>query len=189
MAKLKYQIKEFTPNAAQVQNGQGHSFYAEEIVDHVITNDDLAKKIEARSGFRRYEVKAILEAAAEITLEELLESNRVQLSFEDGVWVSMKPECKGSVSDKDILAKTTAAHALDASVPVRSVATEADVTPELLHWTITGNMGPKFAQEFNRKKSIQKVKAGNVTTVVEETTTPQGGGDNNGGGSGSEEIG
>lgn len=37
MAKNKYQVKEFTPNAQQIANGQGHSFYAEEVINGTIT--------------------------------------------------------------------------------------------------------------------------------------------------------
>lgn len=40
----KYSIHEFTPNAAQIANGQGHSWVAQEEIDHVITNNELAIK-------------------------------------------------------------------------------------------------------------------------------------------------
>ena len=46
MADVKYCIREFTPTQNQV--GMSHTFYAQAIVDNVITNRELARKIEAR---------------------------------------------------------------------------------------------------------------------------------------------
>jgi hypothetical protein len=48
MAQNKYQIIEFKPTANQV--GMSHSFYAQAVVDNVITNRELAKKIEAKDA-------------------------------------------------------------------------------------------------------------------------------------------
>ena len=41
MAKVKYRIREFKPT--QNQTG-GHSFFAEAVVDNIITNKELGKK-------------------------------------------------------------------------------------------------------------------------------------------------
>ena len=46
MADVKYCIREFTPTQNQV--GMSHTFYAQAVVDNVITNRELARKIEAR---------------------------------------------------------------------------------------------------------------------------------------------
>ena len=47
MAKVKYRIREFKPTANQTG---GHSVYAEAVVDNIITNKELAKKVESRTG-------------------------------------------------------------------------------------------------------------------------------------------
>ena len=49
MAKVKYAIREFIPTANQPG---GHSFYAQAQPDNVITNRELAQKIQARTGTR-----------------------------------------------------------------------------------------------------------------------------------------
>ena len=58
MADVKYCIREFTPTLNQV--GMSHTFYAQAVVDNVITNRELARKIEARGLSRAAEIKAIL---------------------------------------------------------------------------------------------------------------------------------
>ena len=58
MANVKYRIREYTPKAGQSGT---HSFYAEAVVDNVIDNKALAKKIEARGISRAAEIKSILE--------------------------------------------------------------------------------------------------------------------------------
>ena len=45
MADVKYRVREFTPKAGQAGS---HSFFAEAVTDNVITNRELAKKVEAR---------------------------------------------------------------------------------------------------------------------------------------------
>ena len=101
MANVKYRVKEFTPTANQ---SGSHSVYAEAVVDNVIDNKALAKKIEARGISRAAEIKSILEEAANIILEECGENNRVQLESGEGVLISIYPRCKGSVSDADVQA-------------------------------------------------------------------------------------
>ena len=102
MAKVKYRIREFKPT--QNQTG-GHSFFAEAVVDNIITNKELGKKVEARTGLRAYEVQTALAAVAEIILEETAENNRVQIENSDGTsLVSIYPSCSGSISDKEVQA-------------------------------------------------------------------------------------
>jgi hypothetical protein len=50
MADVKYRVREFTPKAGQAGS---HSFFAEAVTDNVITNRELAKKVEARGISRR----------------------------------------------------------------------------------------------------------------------------------------
>jgi len=57
MAKVKYRIREFKPTANQTD---GHSVYVEAVVDNIITNKELAKKVESRTGMRAYEVDCIV---------------------------------------------------------------------------------------------------------------------------------
>ena len=57
MANVKYCVKEYTPK----ENMPGtHGYYAVAVVDNVITNRELARKIEARGLSRAAEIKAIL---------------------------------------------------------------------------------------------------------------------------------
>ena len=48
MSKVKYRVREFTPKANQ---GGAHSWFAEAVIDNDITNNELAKRIAARTGF------------------------------------------------------------------------------------------------------------------------------------------
>ena len=51
----------------------------------------------------------------------------------------------GSVSDADIERETTAAHAADPSVPVRTRAEESDLTTDRLNWVLGATIGVKLA--------------------------------------------
>ena len=82
----------------------GHSVYAVNVIDNVINNQELAKKIENRGISRQSEIKMILEEAAKVILEEVGENNRVQLSTGEGVMVSIEPSVEGRLSDKDVAA-------------------------------------------------------------------------------------
>ena len=178
MAAINYLIKEFTPTQTQVAKGMTHSFYPQEVPHTTINNVELAKKIEARTGNRRYEIMSDIAALMEVSTEEILEGNRVQ--FEDGegnMWLSMVASCKGGVSDAEVLKRTTAQHEIDQSIPVRSVAQESDVTSDDITWNISVTVGRKFLKKFNLEKTTQKVKP-KVIYVTE--TSENGGGDNNG---------
>ena len=175
MANVKYRVKEFTPTANQSGT---HSFYAEAVVDNVIDNKALAKKIVARGISRAAEIKSILEEAANIILEECAENNRVQLESGEGVLISIYPRCKGSVSDADVLA-----HPED--YDNATVAKEEHVTADKLQWSLGATVGVKFSKQFALNKTAQRVPFNaNQTTADPEPATPGGGGNNN-----NEEIG
>ena len=173
MAKNKWRAREYTPSGNMTGS---HSFYGEAVIDNEIDNRELAAKIAARTGFKSYEVQAVVAAIADIVLEEVMESNRISLSDEQGTkMVSIYPKVTGSVSDEQILKETTAQHALDASVPVRTVAVESDLTPDRLTWTLGATIGIKFSKQFALKKQAQKVKFVATDTAIPGEETPDSG--------------
>ena len=176
MANVKYRIREYTPKAGQSGT---HSFYAEAVVDNVIDNKALAKKIEARGISRAAEIKSILEEAANIILEETAENNRVQLESGEGVLISIYPRCKGSVSDADVLAHPE-------QFDNATEAKEEHVTAEKLQWSLGASVGIKFSKQFALNKTAQKVAYNPNQTTAEPS---ENGGGNPGGGSNNEEIG
>ena len=198
MAKNKWRVREFKPTSNM--QGRIHSFYAEAVIDNEIENRDLGAKIAARTGFKPYEAQAVVAAIADIVLEEVMESNRVTLSNEQGTkMVTIYPKVSGSVNDEQVLQETTAAHAQDASVDIRSVAEESDLTPDRLTWTLGATIGIKFSKEFAMHKQAQKVKfvatdtaipsddQGSGGTTTPPTTDPEtGGGSTPSGGTGDE---
>ena len=176
MAKVKYRIREFVPTANQ---SGGHSFYAEAVVDNVITNNELAKKIEARGISRRAEIKAVLEMAAEIILEETAENNRVQLESGDGgALVSIYPTCSGRVSDKDVQANPE-------KYGNAQAATADMVTADMIAWTLGATIGRKFSKQFAMNKQAMKVDYNPSQQPADpdgEETGDQGGGSQSGSG-------
>ena len=181
MAKTKWRAREFKPTSNMT--GRSHSFYAEAVISNEIDNRELSAKIAARTGFKSYEVQAIVAAIADIVAEEVLESNRVSLSDDQGTkMLSIYPKVSGSVSDADILRETTAAHAADSSVQVRSVAVENDLTPDRLTWTLGATVGINFSKQFALKKQAQKVSFVATDTAIPNDDVPSGGGGSNSGG-------
>jgi len=175
MAKTKWRAREFKPTSNMT--GRSHSFYAEAVISNEIDNRELSAKIAARTGFKSYEVQAIVAAIADIVAEEVLESNRVSLSDDQGTkMLSIYPKVSGSVSDADILRETTAAHAADSSVEVRSVAVENDLTPDRLTWTLGATVGINFSKQFALKKQAQKVSFVATDTAIPNDDVPSGGG-------------
>lgn len=174
MAKVKYRIREFKPT--QNQTG-GHSFFAEAVVDNIITNKELGKKVEARTGLRAYEVQTALAAVAEIILEETAENNRVQIENADGTsLVSIYPSCSGSISDKEVQANPDKYNGA-------TVATEDMLTADKIKWALGASIGRKFSNQFALNKQAMKVDySATQETADPEPETPSGGGDNNGGG-------
>ena len=162
---IKYCVKEYTP---KTQNQGTHSWYPEVVIGTEITNVDLAKKIAARTGMKAYEAQMAIAAMADIINEESLEGSRITLATERGVKVvSFQPKVSGGVSDTDIERITTAQHAEDPSVPIRTVAEESDVTPSRMTWTISATVGVKFSKQFAFEKEAKKVSS---TGVASEQT-------------------
>lgn len=147
MSVNKYRIKEYNPKPGQ--NGT-HSFYSEAVVDNVITNKELAKKIEARGISRAAEIKGVLEEAANIIMEEISENNRVQLEGENGILVSIYPSCQGSISDAMVQANPEKYNNAQA-------ATEDMLTSDMISWSVQAQVGRKFSKQFSLNKTAQKV--------------------------------
>jgi hypothetical protein len=168
MAKVKYRIREFKPTANQTG---GHSVYAEAVVDNVITNKELAKKVEARTGMRAYEVLTALSAVAEIILEETAENNRIQLESDGGALVSIYPQCTGSVSDKDVQGDPE-------KYGGATVATADMLTADKIQWSLGATIGRKFSKQFALNKQAQRVDY----SADQEPAVPSESGEDNGGG-------
>lgn len=168
MAKVKYRVGEYTPTENQMGT---HSWYAESVITNEIDNVDLAELVAARTGYKSYECQSIIAAVADIIHSEVLKSHRVSLSTEKGVKiVSIYPKVQGSVSDADIERETTAKHALDPNIPIRTKAQESDLTSDRLSWKLGARVGVKFSQLFAIEKQAQRVKVTteNVTTLEPE---------------------
>jgi len=71
------------------------------------------------------------------------------------------------MSDEQIKDLTTRQHQQDTTIPVRTVAREDDVTPQLLTWRVSAEVGINYSKDFATRKHAVKVK----TTSTETTTT------------------
>lgn len=174
MSKVKYRVREFVPKGQQSLGN--HSWFAEVVINNDVDNDELARKIAARTGFKSYECQAIVAAIADIVAEEVLESNRVSLANEQGTkLVSFYPKVQGSISDADVQKNQE-------KYPGKTVAEESMLTADMLTWTLGASVGIKFSQEFALHKQAQKVKTVSAAADDNEggTTTPEtpGGGGN-----------
>lgn len=177
MAKVKYRIKEFTPTDNQVG---GHSWYANAVIANEVSNTDLAELVAARTGYKSYECQSIIAAIGDIIKTQVLFSNRVTLCDEKGVKIlSIYPRVQGSVSDLEIERITTAQHALDPSIPIRTKAEASDLTADKLNWTLGSTVGVKFSKQFALDKKAQRVDVTANDTIVpndddpeDNTTTP-----------------
>ena len=157
----RYSANDFTPNAGQIARGMGHSIFAQVEIDHTVTNQEMADRVAARTGFKSYEAKAIIEALAEVATEELLEGNKVQLNYSDGkTWMHLRPKVDGRISDAEVLRKTTAAHAADPSVAIRKVATANDLVLTPKNWRVACSVGVRFSEIFRNKLQMSRVPAG-----------------------------
>ena len=166
MAEVKYAIVNFQPTANQAAKGMGHSVYAVNVIDNVINNQELAKKIENRGISRQSEIKMILEEAAKVILEEVGENNRVQLSTGEGVMVSIEPSVEGRLSDKDVVANPDKYDGATAATPDM-------LTADMLTWSLKATVGTKFSKEFALRKTAKRVK----TAAVSDTASEQEGSD------------
>ena len=167
MAEVKYAIVNFQPTANQAAKGMGHSVYAVNVIDNVINNQELAKKIENRGISRQSEIKMILEEAAKVILEEVGENNRVQLSTGEGVMVSIEPSVEGRLSDKDVVANPDKYDGATAATPDM-------LTADMLTWSLKATVGTKFSKEFALRKTAKRVK----TAAVSDNASSQEGSDN-----------
>ena len=172
MATVKYRIRERQPQAGQLGT---HSFFAEAVIDNEISNRDLARKVEARTGFKSYEVKAVIEALADIIAEETKENNRVTLANEDGNnLVAFYPKVSGSISDADVQAQNGAGQ----KYAGKTAATEDMLTADMLQWTLAATVGVKFSKQFALDKKAEKVSYNAAQQVAEPASD---GGNGNGG--------
>ena len=168
MAKVKYRIREYTPK----ENMPGtHGYYAQAVIDNIITNKELAKKVEARTGMRAYEVLTALSAVAEIILEETAENNRIQLESDGGALVSIYPQCTGSVSDKDVQGDPE-------KYGGATVASADMLTADKIQWSLGATIGRKFSKQFALNKQAQRVDY----SAAQEPAVPSESGEDNGGG-------
>ena len=174
MSKVKYRVREFNPSGQQSLGG--HSFFAEVVINNDIDNAELARKIAARTGFKSYEVQAIVAAIADIVAEEVLESNRVSLANEGGTkMISIYPKVSGSISDAEVQKNPEKYNGA-------TVATEEMLTPDLLSWTLGATVGINFSKQFSLSKQAQKVKMVSTDTAIPNDDVPSGGGGSSSGG-------
>ena len=146
MADVKYQVLEFTPREGQLGT---HGFYVKSKTDNVITNKELARKIESRGISRASEIKMILEEAAKVILEEVSENNRVQLETGDGVLVTVSPKASGSISDKEVRENPE-------KYNNAQVATADMLTPDRITWSLKAEVGTKFSKQFALGKTARR---------------------------------
>ena len=174
MAEVKYAIVNFQPTANQAAKGMGHSVYAVNVIDNVINNQELAKKIENRGISRQSEIKMILEEAAKVILEEVGENNRVQLSTGEGVMVSIEPSVEGRLSDKDVVANPDKYDGATAATPDM-------LTADMLTWSLKATVGTKFSKEFALRKTAKRVK---TAAVGDNASSQEGNGEGENGNGG-----
>ena len=164
----RYSVKEFTPKGSQPGV---HSFYVEAVPFQTLTNAEMAKKVESRTGFKRYEVEAILRAYGEIMKEELAEGSAMQMEDENGdVIVKFQAKAEYSVTDKDVTERTTAQNKLDASVPVRNVAQASDIVSSDIRWRVAATVGINFSK--NSSIAIRKAGTKRVGEVEKTDVAP-----------------
>ena len=176
MAKVKYKVKEYNPSDNQPGT---HSFYANVVISNEVTNTDLADLVAARTGYKSYECQSVIAAVADIIKTQMLFSNRVTLCDEKGVKIlALYPKVQGSVSDADIERITTALHASDPSIPIRTRAEASDLTADKLNWTVGSTVGVKFSKQFALDKKAQRVDGSANDTTISNDEDPDDGNDN-----------
>ena len=164
MSYNKYRVRQYNPT-----NGApgSHSVFVEEVIDNEINNNQLAEMISAMTGFKKYECKCIIGAIAEVVERHMLQNQRVVISDDDGNrFITIQPKVTGSVSDTQIEAETTAAHAVDPTVEIRHVALESDMTKDRMTWSLDAKVGLNYIRDFAKNKVPKKVKTVNGAVVV-----------------------
>jgi hypothetical protein len=177
MAKVKYRILEHQPKGGQIGT---HSVYAQAVIDNVITNAELAKKVHQIGSISSpAEIKAILEVAAQVIVQETAENNRVQLETGDGgQLVSIFPQCSGSISDKDVLANPEKYNGA-------TVAKPEMLTADMLTWSLGARVGKKISTQFALQKQAERVDY-NANQQTADPEPSNGNGEGNGTGEGNE---
>jgi len=176
---VKYRIREYNP--AETQMGS-HSWYAETVITNEINNQDLAELVASRTGYKAYECQSIIAAIGDIIKTQMLMSHRVTLSNEKGIKiVSLYPKVNGSVSDLDIERITTAQHAADPSIPIRTKAEASDLTADKLQWLIGATVGVKLSKQFAIDKQARRVKDNGQVVGTGSEDDDDENGDNQGG--------
>ena len=166
MAKNKYTITHFNPNANQLAAGMSHSVNAHAVVDNTITTPELAHKVHVEGSISSdFEVEAILKVAARVIFNEVKENNRVQLDTGDGVLVTFSPKCSGSISDAYVQAHPD-------QFGGKQVAEEDMLTADMLQWNIKAEVGQKFSKQFAQQKQAQKVRVTSTANVVDADEEP-----------------
>ena len=150
MANVKYRLREYTPKAGQSGT---HSIYAESVIDNIIDNRALAKKIEARG------------------------ISRAQLESGEGVLISIYPRCKGSISDADVLANPEAYD--NAQVATEEMLT-AEKLNWSLGASVGIKFSKAFALNKKAQKVPYNPNQQAAAPAEDEPATPSGGGDNSG---------
>ena len=174
MAKVKYRVCEFKPTANQ---SGGHSFFAQAVVDNVITNRELATKVHQIGSISSVpEIKAIIELVAQVIVQEAQENNRIQLETGDGgTMVSIFPQCSGSVSDKDVQANPEKYNGA-------TVAKAEMLTADMIQWSLGARIGSKISKQFALQKQAERVEYNaNQQTADPEDSQNGNVNDNNGG--------
>ena len=187
--KVPYSVEDFNPTPAQAAKGMKHSVYAVARTKTTLSIYDLAEKMADGSTYTQGEILGMLDRLDTVMRQELLEGNACQLGNVKGeVLTTLKASVKGSVSDAEIEAITTAAHAQDASVAIRRVAEKSDLKADKLSVTVKALIGKNFGEWFRQNKALERVKSQGFY-VPDDDENPANQGGNNGGGSNSEEIG
>ena len=170
MAAVKYLVREYTPKPGMPGT---HGFYVQAKTDNIITNKELAKKVENRGISRQSEIKMILEEVAKVILEEISENNRVQIETGEGVLVSLSPKAQGSLSDKDVQDNPE-------KYNNAQVATQDMLTPDMIQWSIVAQVGTKYSKQFALQKTAQRVNPGQAEQTTEAPEQGDNGGTNTG---------
>ena len=157
MAAVKYLVREYTPKPGMPGT---HGFYVQAKTDNIITNKELAKKVENRGISRQSEIKMILEEVAKVILEEISENNRVQIETGEGVLVSLSPKAQGSLSDKDVQDNPE-------KYNNAQVATQDMLTPDMIQWSIVAQVGTKYSKHFALQKTAQRANPGQAEQTTE----------------------
>ena len=187
--KVDYMVGHFDPTPEQQAAGFVHSVKASEVVKNVYGLEEIAEEIAQSSTFDEGEVLGLLKTYTKKVMNHLRAGDAVQMGLNGkNVMVTLRADVKGSISDTEVLAKTTEAHAKDPSVPIRNRAEFSDLTANMLDISVQATIGKNFNKWFKDNVSVRRVKAG-TTVVEEEESTNTGGGNNGGGNSNSEEIG